>query len=262
MPSRVIREGMLTSEPVNDLSWQAECFFYRLMLKADDFGCFDAREVILRASLYPLRINQVREADITRWMAECQKAGLIVLYEADGKRFLEIAKFDQRLRAKNRKWPVRDGQVPVTCQTPAHGIGGENRRRESESEVGANKSRPPANDLAWLTELRDDPAYKGIDVAREHAKAARWCITNHRQLTRKFFVNWLNKCDKPIHAQPSNGKYVSKAKPLPADTRTDEEFTQARDVVRQEFEQFKQRVQGSGVPTVAAPVEHGSKTKL
>lgn len=54
------------------------------------------------------------------------------------------------------------------------------------------------DDLAWLAEIRDDPAYKGIDVAREHAKATRWCRENKRMMSRKFFVNWLNKCDKPM----------------------------------------------------------------
>lgn len=137
MPNRVIREGILTSEPVNSLSWAAECFFMRLMLKADDFGRFDARESILRASLYPLKISQVREADITRWTAECQKAGLIALYEIEGKRYLEIPKFDQRLRAKTSKWPTPDSHMSVTSQSSAlgGGGGGGGENRESKAEL-------------------------------------------------------------------------------------------------------------------------------
>ena len=38
MPSRVIRDGILESESVNALSWEAELFFRRLMSVVDDFG--------------------------------------------------------------------------------------------------------------------------------------------------------------------------------------------------------------------------------
>lgn len=54
-------------------------------------------------------------------------------------------------------------------------------------------------DAEWLTSLCADPAYRHIaDVRREHAKAAVWCKENKRVLTRKFFVNWLNRIDKPM----------------------------------------------------------------
>ncbi len=38
MPNRIIREGILTSEAVNSLSWEAEVFFRRLLSVVDDFG--------------------------------------------------------------------------------------------------------------------------------------------------------------------------------------------------------------------------------
>lgn len=57
-------------------------------------------------------------------------------------------------------------------------------------------------DEQWLTALCSDPAYKHItDVRREHAKAKVWCQTNQRVMTRRFFVNWLNKIDRPMQAQ-------------------------------------------------------------
>jgi hypothetical protein len=80
MPSRLIREGILTSERIDQLDAAAEVFYRRLMSKVDDHGLYDARPSILRASLYPLRVDRVREADITRWIAACEKAGVIALY--------------------------------------------------------------------------------------------------------------------------------------------------------------------------------------
>src|SRR5690349_9592978 len=102
MPTRLLREGILSSDPINKLDWAEEVFYRRLMSKVDDHGLFDARLSVLRSSLYPLKVDRVREADITRWMAACQKAGLIVLYEADGKPYLQMlnTKWEKRGKAK------------------------------------------------------------------------------------------------------------------------------------------------------------------
>lgn len=80
MPSRLLREGIIDSEAVNALSFPAEVFYRRLMSVVDDFGRFDGRPAVLRSRLYPLKVELVREADISRWIAECEKAGLIALY--------------------------------------------------------------------------------------------------------------------------------------------------------------------------------------
>lgn len=91
MPNRIIREGILTSDKVDQLDPPAEVFYRRLLSKVDDYGRYDARLSVLRASLFPLRIDRVREADCSRWIAACEKAGLIALYHHDGKPYLEVA---------------------------------------------------------------------------------------------------------------------------------------------------------------------------
>ena len=104
MPYRILREGILTSEPVDQLTVHAEVFYRRLMSVVDDFGRYDARPNVLRAGCFPLRIDKVREADISRWIAECEKAGLIALYTVDGKKFLQYFK-TEKPRAKNSRYP-------------------------------------------------------------------------------------------------------------------------------------------------------------
>lgn len=54
------------------------------------------------------------------------------------------------------------------------------------------------SESAWIEELKKDKAYEGIDVGREYHKAIRWCKENKRELTRKTFVNWLNRADKKL----------------------------------------------------------------
>jgi hypothetical protein len=100
MPERIVRPGILTSDRVNKLSWPAEVFYRRLMSVVDDYGCFDARVSILRAQLYPLKIESVREADVATWRRECAEAGLVRFYSVDGKEYLQVERFNQRIQGK------------------------------------------------------------------------------------------------------------------------------------------------------------------
>lgn len=130
MPNRILREGILTSERVNNLGPAAELFYRRLMSVVDDYGRFDARPTLLRVSCYPLKIDSIREADISRSLAEAQSAGLIALYEVDGKPYLQMLDFRQQTRAKHSKYPhpppgcVADAtHVHSTCIADAYVYG-------------------------------------------------------------------------------------------------------------------------------------------
>lgn len=112
MPNRVLREGILSSDRVNLLDAPAEVFYRRLMSVVDDFGRFDARPVMLKVSCFPLRADTVREADISRWIAICEKAGLIALYVANGRPYVEMLDFRQSVRAKTSKYPGRPPGTP------------------------------------------------------------------------------------------------------------------------------------------------------
>ena len=78
-------------------------------------------------------------------------------------------------------------------------------RVQSTAAAKDKKSKPPADELSetWLTGLQSDVAYQQLSVAVELARAKRWCETNNRRCTRRFFVNWLNRC-RP--ASPGTGR--------------------------------------------------------
>ena len=103
MPSRIVRDGILTSESVCALSWAEEVFYRRLMSVADDRGRFHAMPKLLRAACYPLQIDKVSDSDIGKWTTACVAAGLVRVYPAqDGKRYIEIVKFCQRVQSKSK----------------------------------------------------------------------------------------------------------------------------------------------------------------
>lgn len=98
MPNRIIRDGILSSESVCSLGWAAEVFYRRLQSVVDDYGRFEAHPKLLRSKCYPIQFDKVSDADIGKWLADCATAGLVSVYPAaDGKRYLQVEKFGQRI---------------------------------------------------------------------------------------------------------------------------------------------------------------------
>jgi hypothetical protein len=79
MPSRILRESIVTSESVASLQPDEQDRLPRYFLLADDFGCFIASPPIIRGHIYPLRpdvSDQRIEGDLRAYAG----AGIIQLY--------------------------------------------------------------------------------------------------------------------------------------------------------------------------------------
>lgn len=164
MPNRILREGILTSRRVNRLKPQAEVFYRRLMSVVDDYGRYSADPALLRSSCYPRRLDEVREADISRWLAEVQTAGLIALYAVEEEPYLELLDFRQQVRAKASKFPAPPASAThasSTCIADAEHVRPES---ETESETrgecgggarGAPRARSaPPTEAEWVAYCR------------------------------------------------------------------------------------------------------------
>jgi len=147
MPNRILRDWT-DSEKVNTLTANAEVLFTRLMMKADDYGCFHANPKLIRAALFPLK--DVRESDISRWMDECQKSALIAFYESDGKKYLLIENFGQRLRAMNRKFPAPplDSNLRTDDSSPPLEVE-EEMKKKQETETKQKTAAADAHTLGY-----------------------------------------------------------------------------------------------------------------
>jgi hypothetical protein len=104
MPNRILREGILDSDKVERLSFHAEVFYRRLMSVVDDFGLYDARTMVLRSRLFPLRVDRVTDGEIEEWLRECVAVGLIETYEVDGRKYLQYMNLGEP-RAVKSKFP-------------------------------------------------------------------------------------------------------------------------------------------------------------
>lgn len=145
MPDRILRAGIITSERVNKLSWSAEVFYRRLMSIVDDYGRYEFNRSLLRSQLYPLKVDRVSVSDIVKWSVECAEAGLIRLYTIDGKEYIEIIDFNQRLRAMKSKFPAPADICRQMTDDVVKCSGNETKRigNESEARTSAQAPLPP-----------------------------------------------------------------------------------------------------------------------
>ena len=104
MPTRLLREGIITSEKVDRLSLGGEVFYRRLMSVVDDFGRYFANARLLKSGCYPLR--DVTLAEITTWLNECIETKLIKIHKTKKGDVVEIIEFKQQVRAKKSKYPL------------------------------------------------------------------------------------------------------------------------------------------------------------
>lgn len=199
MPNRIIREGILTSERVDLLDAPAEVFYRRLMSKVDDHGLYDARPSILRSSLFPLRVDRVREADITRWIAACEKAGVIALYSHDGKPLLQM--LDTRWQARSEpKYPLPNAAGSVGLQPPDNSCAQVNSSAPvfvvGVEDVDVTPKAPKGADGRFEEFWRAYPSKTGKDAARRAFEK------------RKPDADLLAQMLSAIEAQKSSAKWT------------------------------------------------------
>ena len=77
MPDRVLPDRILKDDRLNRVSPLAELLFRRLLSVVDDYGAYESDIRVIRAYCYPLKVDRIREADISRWIQELETAGLI-----------------------------------------------------------------------------------------------------------------------------------------------------------------------------------------
>ena len=107
MPNRELREGMLSSEPVAGLTAEEERLWTRLLLCCDDFGRFDGRPLIVKSRAFPLAdlMPGVTVKAVDDWLQALHQKRLVFLYEVQGKPFLAVYRWKQRIRANASKFP-------------------------------------------------------------------------------------------------------------------------------------------------------------
>lgn len=104
MPQRFLRPGITTSDRWNAVSWKAQSLFIRIITLVDDFGRYDGRVPILHGQCFALR-SDVTPKETGTLRGELATAGLIIVYQVDGKEFLQVCLWQERARSETSKFP-------------------------------------------------------------------------------------------------------------------------------------------------------------
>lgn len=106
MPTRYLKPGIRDSDRIESLADcpDAECLYTRLLVTVDDFGRFDGRPEMIKAHCFPIR-NRATADTCMQWLKRLENADLITMYVVDGKRYLQIKRWDNKPRASESKYP-------------------------------------------------------------------------------------------------------------------------------------------------------------
>ncbi len=183
MPNRILRDGIIESERVNQLSPGAELFYRRLMSKADDFGRFHANLNLLLAACYPLQLDRVSLTNVREWLTECgESPSLVREYSVDGKNYIEINNFGQRTRSVQSKFP----DPPLTIDREA-------RTTAARASNTSPSSSPKNVSEKRTTSPRDDNFDDRFSVAwvrHQKHRGGRDAPTRQMVAQRLMDVDW------------------------------------------------------------------------
>jgi hypothetical protein len=139
MANRVLRDWT-TSESLDEISAEAERLFTRLIMKADDYGSFHSNAKLIRAACFPLK--EIKDSRISEWLTECIEAGLIFKYKVDGKEYIRIKNFNQRLRNMRQSFPQPLSGEPQQVAANGGDSRPETKRNETEEETETETKLP------------------------------------------------------------------------------------------------------------------------
>ena len=118
MPNRILKESICTSEELANISDAAQVLFFRLIVKADDFGLYHGNPKIIASLCFPLAVPPASK--VTSWLNELRKVGLISTYQAEGKTYLKLMSWDkhQTRRSQKSKFPLPENldEYDVSCE--------------------------------------------------------------------------------------------------------------------------------------------------
>ena len=179
MPVRLLREGILTSERVNALECDEEVFYRRLMSVVDDWGRFSAKPMLLRAALYPLKLDSVSDADMDRLLIAVQNAGLAIIYEVSGKKYLELIDFNQQIRAKSSKYPTpisNDKQLQSICKATVNQMNSDDKQPLATAHLDGGGIEGGVGDV---DEIVDDTHPPTREANEKFSMFAKWKPSGH-----------------------------------------------------------------------------------
>ena len=149
MSNRVLKDSIRTNPKIASLTWFEEVLFYRLIVSADDYGCYEGRVPIVKNTLFPLKDN-VTNKSVENALNKLIDVGLVYLYEVNGIPYLCVTSWDEHQRARNtqRRYPkptkesLRQSAAScVNLRQVAASCGKKEKKEENERDKEKEKEK-------------------------------------------------------------------------------------------------------------------------
>lgn len=146
----------------------------------------------------------IKESTIRNKLSLLSKVGFLDIKTTTKYSIITIKNYDKYQLKKE----IRTAEEPTDGQQNATK---KKDKKEKKENNNINSNTPPpspsstsaSKDEEFISALKANPAYKGIDIDRELAKMDAWLMTHpRRKKTKRFIVNWLNKIDTPVEIAP------------------------------------------------------------
>lgn len=192
MPTRIIREGIISSPRVNSLTERAELFYRKLMSVVDDYGRFYSNPISILGACYPMR-ESVTVDDVKQMLSECEAVDLLLLY--GDRKFILLRDFNQQTRSKSKFPEPTENELLIKCKSidkQMSSLGGVGDVVECVGESASGAHFPEANLPTWEdvlkhAEMTAVPESSARSFFRHHEDNNLW-VNQHGRM-----INWKTK---------------------------------------------------------------------
>jgi hypothetical protein len=112
MPQRFLRPGIRVSERWNGVSFRAQSLFVRILTLVDDFGRYEGRISVIWGDCFavwneqnPAEHDVISPQDCAALCEQLASKGLVQFYDAEGRKCLQVAQWQEKARSKYSKYP-------------------------------------------------------------------------------------------------------------------------------------------------------------
>lgn len=166
MPVRLLKSSLRTSERWHRARYFDRCFYISLLNLVDDYGRYEGNPTLLASECFPygdengLPVTPLAIDGVLRSLAD---KDLIIVYKLDGKQFIAITRWDERIRSKP-KYPAPDDEK---CEIVWKSVNG---------------WQPPANDSKCQQVLASPPSPSPSPTPTPTPQPRQVCASADKQM--------------------------------------------------------------------------------
>lgn len=225
MPNRIIKESIITSASLENVSFFDEVLFTHLIVSVDDFGRYDGRVKVIRSRLFPLK--EVSLDDVAHGLDSLERAGVLQRYSVHGEPFIQLTGWanHQQIRNMRSKYPSPEDadnlqSIDINCnQLQSNDINcASNPIQSNPIQSNPNPiriqsesvSNPTPAEAAYTQEAFDlfwksYPKHTGLEEAeKEFAKAVK-------DVDILTLVDSVHKHRRTVDWKKNGGQFIPKA---------------------------------------------------